>query len=37
MSIISTITNNNDWYLLTADFDSYIEAQNEVVILYNLG
>lgn len=28
MSLISTITNSNDWYLIGADFDSYIKCQN---------
>ena len=27
MKVISTISNNNDWYLLSADFVSYIEMQ----------
>ena len=27
MGVIGTIMNNNDWYLVTADFVSYIEAQ----------
>ncbi len=27
MKVISTITNNNDWYLITADFVEYIETQ----------
>lgn len=27
MKVISTISNNNDWYLLSADFDAYIETQ----------
>lgn len=27
MSLVSTITNNNDWYLLGADFESYIQCQ----------
>jgi len=30
MDLISTITNNNDVYLLTADFQSYIESQKKV-------
>ncbi len=28
MSLVSTITNSNDWYLIGADFDSYIKCQN---------
>ena len=30
MQLVSTITNNNDTYLVTADFQSYIAAQNRV-------
>lgn len=30
MKLLGTILNNNDWYLLTADFESYIAAQDEV-------
>lgn len=30
MSLVSTITNNNDWYLVSADFQSYIAAQKKV-------
>ena len=30
MSLISTISNNNDWYLVGADFESYVECQNKV-------
>ena len=33
MSLISTITNNNDVYLVGADFESYIEIQSKVNIL----
>lgn len=33
MSLISTITNNNDWYLLSADFESYIQAQDLVTLI----
>lgn len=32
MSLISTITNNNDVYLVGADFESYIEIQSKVNI-----
>jgi len=27
MSLVGTIQNNNDWYLVTADFEAYIKAQ----------
>ncbi len=27
MNLLSTISNNNDWYLLSADFDEYIKTQ----------
>jgi hypothetical protein len=30
MSVVSTISNNNDWYLVSADFDSYIKMQEHV-------
>jgi starch phosphorylase len=30
MKLLATILNNNDWYLLTADFEAYIVAQKEV-------
>lgn len=30
MRLLATITNNNDYYLVGADFQSYIEAQNKV-------
>ncbi len=30
MGIVSTISNNNDWYLITADFDAYIKMQEQV-------
>ena len=30
MKVISTISNNNDWYLLSADFDEYIKTQELV-------
>lgn len=32
MSLISTITNNNDTYLVGADFESYISIQEKVYI-----
>jgi starch phosphorylase len=32
MGVIGTIMNNNDWYLVTADFVSYIEAQERVLL-----
>jgi glucan phosphorylase len=31
MKLISTITNNNDWYLVSADFESYIQTQEKVL------
>jgi hypothetical protein len=27
MGLVGTILNNNDWYLITADFVSYLRAQ----------
>ena len=30
MSLIGTITNNNDWYLVSADFQDYIKEQELV-------
>ena len=27
MSLVSTIANNNDWYLVGSDFESYIAKQ----------
>lgn len=30
MKVISTISNNNDWYLLSADFPAYIEEQDKI-------
>ena len=36
MSLISTITNNNDWYLITADFEEYIKMQEHVIFLLSL-
>lgn len=32
MGIVSTISNNNDWYLITADFDAYIKMQEQIDI-----
>lgn len=34
MELVGTIENNNDWYLVTADFQAYIKAQNEVDATY---
>ena len=31
MSLVSTITNSNDWYLIGADFESYIKCQEQVI------
>ena len=37
MELVSSITNNNDHYLVTGDFDSYIEIQKKVnKILINI-
>lgn len=33
LELLGTITNNNDWYLVTQDFESYIECQNKVNFL----
>jgi glucan phosphorylase len=30
LELISTISSNNDHYLIGADFESYIECQNQV-------
>jgi starch phosphorylase len=30
MKVISTISNNNDWYLISADFEEYIKMQEHV-------
>lgn len=35
MKVISTISNNNDWYLISADFVEYIETQELVIIYHN--
>ena len=32
MDLVSTITNNNDWYLVTGDFDAYIQCQQKVFL-----
>lgn len=32
MGLIGTIMNNNDWYLVSADFPAYIQAQEKVSI-----
>lgn len=37
MDLVSTFTNNNDWYLIGADFESYIKCQNEVLLIFMLG
>ena len=34
MDLVSTFTNNNDWYLIGADFESYIKCQNEVLLFF---
>ena len=34
MKLISTITNNNDWYLVSADFESYIQTQEKVLFYF---
>lgn len=34
MELVGTLENNNDWYLVTADFQSYIQAQNQVDATY---
>lgn len=33
MGLVGTILNNNDWYLITADFVSYLKAQEQVIIV----
>jgi len=33
MKVLSTISNNNDWYLITADFEEYIKMQEQVNLL----
>jgi starch phosphorylase len=30
MGLVGTIMNNNDWYLVSADFQAYIAAQEKV-------
>ena len=30
MGLVGTITNNNDWYLVSADFQAYIKEQEHV-------
>ena len=34
MKVISTISNNNDWYLITADFEEYIKMQEQVILFF---
>ena len=34
MKVISTISNNNDWYLITADFEEYIKIQERVIAFF---
>lgn len=36
MKVISTISNNNDWYLITADFEEYIKMQEQVIYFLTL-
>lgn len=36
MKVISTISNNNDWYLITADFEEYIKMQEQVILCLTL-
>jgi hypothetical protein len=37
MEVISTISNNNDWYLISADFDTYIKTQQQVNNLFKFN
>lgn len=37
LSLMSTITNSNDRYLVTQDFEAYIECQNKVIYFINAG
>lgn len=34
LSLLNTITSNNDWYLVTQDFESYIECQKKVLLFF---
>ena len=36
MSLLSTITNNNDHYLIGADFESYVDTQAKVLHISNI-
>ncbi len=37
LEIIATISNNNDWYLISADFVSYLECQERVRYMLCIG